>query len=168
MRRALFVCLTFLCSVALWSQTSATSSVPISVRIPGSITLSARIVPVSIAVSRGAQEEFGVPITVSWNLDPREVPGFRVDAYFSNQQAALVETNSGVGISAGDLLARCGGDYLPFDSSGSVTLFRTAILSDSRRGQQQETLSLKVADRTLATLRDGTYQGVLTLEVRNY
>jgi hypothetical protein len=125
-------------------------------------------VPVSVKVAGGAQEEFGVPVTVSWNVDPREVPGFRVNAYFSDQAVALLEPTIGAAIPANELMARWGDGYLPFDANGTVTLFRTAILPDLRRGQRQEMLSLKIVDSALPSVQDGTYQGVLTLEVRNY
>jgi hypothetical protein len=138
-------------------------------RIPGSVTLSLRSVPVSVSVGNGAQQTFSVPLSLNWNLNPAEVPAFRVVVYFSNPQAALMQRDSTQALPAQQLLSRWGrGDFLPFASDSTVTLFRTAILPGMRRGQKQDLLELKIADNAVPALAEGSYQGVLYLEVRYY
>ncbi len=171
MRRAIWVnllAIAFMTGFAV-AQTRSSASVPISLRVPGSISLSLNAVPVSLAVAQGAQREFAAPLTVSWNLNPAEVPGFRVVAYFSDPEAAVVDDSNGASAKATQLRVRWGtGDFLPFASDASTTLFRTSVLSGPRRGSLQQTLSVKFADSALPTLPDGDYRGVLYLEVRNY
>jgi len=160
-----------LCSSSLVSaQVSTTSSVPMSARVPGSISLSLRSTPVSIAVLGGAQTQFEVPFSVEWNLNPSETPGFRVVAYFHDSQAALTDMPSSTSVPTKDVMARWGDSlFRSFDEAGtSLTLFQTTVLPDLRRGQKSQTLQLKIADDALSSLPDGIYQGTLYLEVRNY
>lgn len=170
MRRVILTFLaSLLISLPMFAQLSASAGVPISLRIPGTISLSLQSVPVSIAVNQGSQQTFSIPLSVSWNLDPREVPAFRVVAYFQNSQAALLEPESSTTISASELVSRWGeGQFTPFTSDATLTLFRTTILPDLRHGQNQGALELKIADGVAASLPDGSYQGVLYLEVRHY
>ena len=60
------------------------------------------------------------------------------------------------------------GQFLPFAGDATLTLFRTTILPELRRGQKQDSLELKIADGVAVSLPDGSYQGVLYLEVRHY
>jgi len=168
-RRSVGLLIMAIClSVPVWSQASGLASVPIVLRIPGSITLSLHSTPVNIAVQSGMQQPFAIPLTVQWNLDPREIPGFGVFAYFRDAHAALVEPSTASTITADNILARWGeNQFQPFQS-GDVTLFHTAVLPELRRGTESRTLELKIADQTAAALPDGEYQGVLYLEVRNY
>jgi hypothetical protein len=170
MKRVILVVLTTaLLSSPMLGQLSASASVPITLRIPGSLTLSLRSMPVSVNVASGTQMTFSMPLSVEWNLDPREVPAFRVVAYFQNNQAALVEPASATAIPATHLISRWGqGEFLSFTSDATVTLFRTTILPGLRRGKKQNLLELKIADYAAASLPDGSYQGVLYLEVRHY
>ena len=172
MRRRILAHLLFpvIASVSLWAQTTATASVPISLRIPGSISLSLQSTPVTVAVQGGVQQQFNVPLTVQWNLDPREVPGFGVVAYFRDPQAALVDPSNAASIPASDVLGRWGqGQFQSFHASdATLTLFHTTVLPELRRGSESQTLELEIAKNALAALADGEYQGVLYLEVRNY
>lgn len=168
--RALGVLIATLClSATLWSQTAASASVPIVVRIPGSISISLRSTPVTVTVQNGQQQQFEVPLTVQWNLDPRETPGFGVVAYFRSSDAALMESDSATAVPAGNILARWGeAQFRPFRGDATLTLFHTAVLPDMRRGTTSQTLQLKIADNLVAALPNGEYQGVLYLEVQNY
>ncbi len=170
MRKAILV---FLTSTLMWvpgfGQLATSASVPISLRIPGSITLSLQTVPVDVNIVGGNQRTFSVPLSVSWNLDPREVPAFRVVAYFQNSQSALVEPSSAAAVPASSLISRWGqGEFMPFSSDNTVTLFRTTILPAIRRGEKNDVLELRIADPAASSLPDGSYQGVLVLEVRHY
>lgn len=152
------------------AQTSATSTVPIALRIPGSISLSLRSTPVTVSVENGVQQQFEVPLTVQWNLDPRDVPGFGVVAYFRDPQAALVDSDTDTSVPAGYVMARWGsGQFHPFQASdASLTVFHTTVLPELRHGNESQNLELKIADNATASLPNGEYQGVLYLEVRNY
>jgi hypothetical protein len=124
---------------------------------------------VSVSVGNGAQQTFSVPLSLNWNLNPAEIPAFRVVAYFSNPQAALMQTDSAQVLPAHQLLSRWGrGDFLPFASDSTLTLFRTTILPGMRRGLKDDLLELKIADYALPALAEGSYQGMLYLEVRYY
>lgn len=169
--RALFsILLSLFSSLALWGQVSATATIPMSVRVPGSISLSMHSTPVSIAVTQGTQRQFEIPLSVEWNLDPRETTGFRVVAYFNSPGAALTDFESGISVAATSIVARWGeGSFLPFQHNDSrVSIFSTSVLGDLRRAKQSQTLQVKIADETLAFLPDGDYQGTLYLEVQNY
>ena len=123
-----------------------------------------------VSVQNGQQQQFEVPLTVQWNLDPRETPGFSVLAYFRNSDAALVESDSATAVKAGSILGRWGqAKFQPFRAAdATLTLFQTAVLPDVRRGATSQTLQLKIADELVPTLPNGEYRGVLYLEVRNY
>jgi hypothetical protein len=169
--RVLGLALATVCfSGALWAQTSSTASVPIVLRIPGSISISLQSTPVIVAVQNGQQQQFEVPLTVRWNLDPSETPGFGVVAYFRNSNAALQEPESATAIPASSVMARWGQTRFQSFKSGdaTLTLFRTAVLPDARRGTTSQTLQLRIADDLVPTLPNGEYQGALYLEVRNY
>lgn len=170
MRKAVLVSLFAIVATSLaMAQRSATASVPISLRVPGSITLSLKSVPVSVAVVAGTQRDFTAPLTVSWNLNPIDVPGFRVVAYFADPKTAVLDPSHGTALDATQLLVRWGpGNFLSFASDASPTLFRTSVLSGPRRGNLRQTLALKIADNALPTLPDGDYEGVLYLEVQHY
>ena len=157
-----------LSAIAMWPQVRGTANVPISLRVPGSISLSLQSVPVSVAVRDGSSQPFGVPVTVEWNLDPREVPGFRVVAYFRDPGAALVEASNGTSLKADDVEVRWGPNQPQRFQRGEATLFQTTVVSEQRRGKESQALSLSIADDAGSVLGDGEYQGVLYLEVRSY
>jgi hypothetical protein len=99
----------------------------------------------------------------------REVPAFRVVARLQDGPAALADPATLTAVPATELVSRWGeGEFLPFTSDATATLFRTNILPDLRRGQKQDVLELKITDAAAASLADGSYQGVLYLEVRYY
>lgn len=171
LRRTLLIGVITAClGTAVSAQVSSTASIPIVARIPGSISLSLRSTPVTVTVQGGAQQEFNIPLTVQWNLDPRETPGFRVMAYFRDPGSALVDPVGATSVPASDVLARWGHTpFQPLDANDSAfTLFRTSVLPDRRRGNESQILELKIADPAVITLPDGAYQGVLYLEVRNF
>ena len=170
-RRSLALLMLMLCvACAASAQVSATSAVVITAKMPGSITLSLQSTPVFIPVQNGAQQPFEVPLTVQWNLDPRETPGFGVQAYFLDSGSALVNPSSATRVPAADLVARWGqGSFQPFSSGDAkVELFRTSVLPELRHGNESRTLELRISDPVLSNLPDGQYQGVLYLEVKNY
>jgi hypothetical protein len=172
MRRAtgLLICVLMLRATCMWAQVSASATVTITARLAGSISLSLQSTPVAVTVDHGVQSGFLVPLSVEWNLDPRETPAFGVTAYFRDPHAALSDKVGGNTVSAGQVLAKWGTpSFSPFsDVDGRVQIFDTAVLPGRRRGQRSENLELKIAEDTLASLPDGDYQGVLYLEVRNY
>jgi hypothetical protein len=174
MRRAIgiLICLILsFCATSAYAQLTSSATVTITARIPGSISLSLRSTPVAVAVSHGAQSGFTVPLTVEWNLDPRETPAFSVAAFFREPNAALLNTVTATVIPAENISARWGdqNQFVPFQrTDGTVVLFHTAVLPDLRRDTQSRNLELKIDDIVAAGLPDGDYQGVLYLEVRNY
>ncbi len=152
------------------AQVSASAGVPIRLKIPGSITLNLKEVPVSIAIQEGTQQQFQVPLSVSWNLDPREVQGFRIVGRVANRRAALVNDADGFLVPSSSVLSRW---LLRGESSFASTdedhaLFQMAILPYARRGNEQGPLQLKISDEELQNLSDGNYNGVLYLEVISY
>ena len=155
-------------ALSLWSQTRSSASIPLSLRVPGSISLNLHSVPVLVAVRNGNSQAFQVPVTVEWNLDPRETPGFRVAAYFRDPNAALEEVTRGTNLRADELMVCWGSNQAQHFQSGEATLFQTTVASDQRRGQESQALSLRIADAEASSLGDGDYQGVLYLEVRSY
>jgi hypothetical protein len=161
--------LSFLVAPA-YCQINSSATVVISARLPGSITLSLRSTPVSISVANGAQSRFTVPLSVQWNLDPREVPAFGVIAYFRNPSAALTDSSNGTPLPAEAILAKWGnasfGRFNQVD--GSLPIFHTAVTPNDRRGALSQPLELKISDEAVSSLSNGDYQGVLYLEVRNY
>jgi hypothetical protein len=158
-----------LLSLYSYGQMSASASVPIVLRIPGTITLSLSSVPVSVNVANGSQRTFSVPLSLSWNLNPAEVQGFRVVAYYQDAGAALTDVATSAALPAAALRTRWGqGAYLPFASDATATLFQTSVLPTVRRGEKQDVLELKIDDALVPLLPDGSYQGTLYLEVRHY
>jgi len=168
--RKWFAMMMCLCSLSLWSQVKAMAGVPMSVRIPGSITLSLQATPVSIAVTQGTQRQFEVPLSVEWNLNPVETQGFRVVAYFNAPRTALTDFDSGASVAANQVVARWGeASFQPFQTSDSrLTIFSMSVLGEQRRARQSQTLQVKIADDAVGALPDGDYQGTLYLEVQNY
>src|SRR5437879_5709816 len=65
------------------------ASIGLVAKLPGSVTLTKRMVPVSWMVRTGAQATVMVPVEVSWNLDPRETQSFRVLARFVGEGELL-------------------------------------------------------------------------------
>jgi hypothetical protein len=167
MRRTVLTAAMVVFAVSVWAQ-SRTSSVPISLRVPGSISISLHSVPVLVAVRNGNSQSFQVPVTVEWNLNPQETPGFSIAAYFRDPNAALEEVTSGTSLRADDLTVSWGADQGQLFQSGEATLFQRAVDSGQRRGKESEALSLSIANDVVATVEDGDYQGVLYLEVRSY
>jgi len=169
MRRILVGLSVLLVSLCSHAQLSASASVPIVLRIPGTITLSLSSVPVAVDVANGSQRTFSVPLSVSWNLNPAEVQGFRVVAYYQNAGAALTDAATSTALPAASLRTRWGqGSFIPFASDATATLFQTSILPTVRRGDKQDVLELKIDDALVPSLPDGSYQGTLFLEARHY
>jgi len=169
MRRIFLGISVLLVSLCSQAQLTASASVPIVLRIPGTITLSLSSVPVSVAVANGTQRTFSVPVSLSWNLNPAEVPGFRLVAYYQDAGAALTDPATSTALPAATLRTRWGqGAFVPFASDATATLFQTSVLPAVRRGEKQDVLELKIDDALVPSLPDGSYQGTLFLEVRHY
>ena len=168
MRPIMLVVLLSMVSLASYAQLSASASVPIVLRIPGSITLSLRSVPVSVSLTDGAQRTFTVPLALSWNLNPAEVQAFRVVAYFQDSGAALTNPTTSTALPATKLLTRWGTSaFAPFASDATASLFHTSVF-ENRRGEKQDSLELKIDDAMATSLPNGSYEGTLYLEVRHY
>jgi hypothetical protein len=90
-------------------------------------------------------------------------------ARFQNPEKALTNPDSSMTIATVALEARWTGDeYLPFSSDGIVTLFRKIVTAESRQGTKQRLLQLNLSDKALSSLPDGSYRGVLLIEIRHY
>ena len=90
MRRVILALLASLfITLPMFAQLSASASVPISLRIPGTISLSLQSVPVSVDVAGGSQQTFSIPLSVTWNLNPREVSGLSRCSLFSEFASRL-------------------------------------------------------------------------------
>ncbi len=154
-------------SLPVQGQLNATASITLTARLPSSITVSLHTVPVAVDVAGGVQQTFAIPLSLKWNVDPHEIPGFRIVTYFQNGHAAMVDPVVGAAVSATDMLARWGATpFLPFSPDGTVTLFRLNVEPGLRRGEKNDILELKIVDDAANSLPGGSYRGVLNIEVR--
>jgi hypothetical protein len=140
------------------AQLRAGASIGLVAKLPGSVTLTERMVPVSWMVRNGSQTTVMVPLEVSWNLDPRETQSFRVLARFVGEGELL----------ASAVQARMeGGEFRDFPmKNGQSVLFNVAISARNRQGREQRMMELKIDNAVAASLADGVYRGRLSLEVR--
>ena len=145
------------------------AGITLTARLPSSITVNLHTVPVSVKISDGIQQPFSTLLSVKWNVDPREIPAFRVVATVRNGNAAMKDVSTTTAIPAADLESRWGDkEFVSFDLAATLTLFEMTVEPEHRQGEKQGLLELKVADRAISSLPDGSYQGVLDIEVRNY
>lgn len=160
-----------LSSVAGLAQTGARVSTALSARVPSSVALSVSSAPVLLSVqsSDRVPTEFTLPMHVKWNLNPAEVRGFEIVAYFSDPSSALTHDSQPVSLPASSLLARLGeGDFKPFSpADGRLSVSNVSAANDGRRGERLQLLELKGSSE-LTVIPQGDYRGVLYLEVREY
>jgi hypothetical protein len=150
-------------------QLTAGAAITMTARLPSSITLNLKSIPVSINVADGTQQPFSAVLSMRWNVDPHEVPAFRVVAHFRNAQSALVDPTGTTSIPASDLVSRwTGSQFLPFGADATIILFQMTVEPEHRMGAKRAPLELKIADDQVNSLPDGAYTGVLEIEVRQY
>jgi hypothetical protein len=165
----LLVALLICGSLSGYSQLNARAGITLKARLPSSVTVSVHTIPVEIRVSDGVQQVFSTTLAVKWNVDPQEIPAFRVVASFHDANAALLEPWTSTVIRAGDLECRWGPrEYQRFGADASITLFSATVPPEVRQGEQHHGLQMKIADDRLPSLPDGSYEGVLIIEVRQY
>ncbi len=155
-------------SQAGWAQTSAQASITLIARVPSSVSLSVNSLPVSLSIRAANQfaGDFQFPLQVKWNLNPAEVQGFAVVAYFADPSAALTGSQPG-SLAASSLLARLGpGDFRPFLADGKVSLCNVTAANDGRMGQRVQIFELKNGND--GSVPEGDYHGTLYFEVRQY
>jgi len=162
--------LTCLTTSAL-AQNSASASISLVARLPGSITLSIPVLPVAVTVHDGIESEFTVPLSVVWNLDPRETQSFQVIGHFRDATAALSQRDGQASIPVWDLIMqsnRSEKGRTQILRNAEITLLNLAISTSNRRSEYYQSVKFKIDSEILRTLPEGIYTGVLSLEVREY
>jgi hypothetical protein len=151
----ILVSLTAFSAVVSHAQLQASASVSLSARLPGSINLRQREVPVLITVLDGKQECAASTVDVSWNLDPRETESFRVIATLLSDSPLLSDNL---------LVTVDGNDLRPLSStSRKIVLFNVPIRFNNRQGTQQHLLRFRLADGSAELFK--TYRATLSLKV---
>ncbi len=156
-------------AMAGWAQTSAQASIILTARVPSSVTLSVDSQPVSLSIKASDQPTANVefPLRVKWNLNPAEVQGFEIVAYFADPSSPLINELQPVSLPVPSLLARLGtGDFRPFNSAGRASLTTITVAAEGRQGQRSQVFQLKNSNQ--AAVPDGEYHGVVYFEVRQY
>jgi hypothetical protein len=159
-------------------QLSATATVMLRAVVHGSVTVSARTVPLLLTLdpSDPSRNYTAIPLSIKWNLNVAESQGFQVIGYFANPGAALQNQAAGVTVASSQVLGRmAAGEYRPFSDAneigpagGSLKLFEQSISPGNSRGKRSGMLEMRVAEEASQQLPGGLYEGMLYIEVRQY
>ncbi len=160
------------------AQVSSFAQVRISATLHGRIGVSARSFPVSIPLDSGnpASNHASFPLELNWNLNPMEVRGFEVIGYFATPESALVNAVTDTAVPAAYIQGRWESDrFQRFNEihqvgspGASLRLYSQSISPGRSRGARSGLLELQIDPGLSAELPDGSYRGVLYIEVRHY
>lgn len=178
-RVAHFLCLllliTFSMSEHMVAQ-SASSSVHLVAVVPGWVKLSMDAAQIRLHFEPDVPPSSeSLPLTVTWNVNPRETRGFEVVGYFSHRHAALTSVRTNQQIASSRIQGRYGdGDFRTFTEARGIGVAGASLMLLARHvtegqisGSVSETLQLRL-DPALNDIPAGDYEGILHLEVRLY
>jgi len=153
MRRAFVFLAMITAAVGASGQVRASAAVSLIARLPGSVSLSERVLPVMIRVREGISTPAVIPVKVKWNLDPREAQSFRVKARFRGETGP----ESRAEIRVGD------GEFRSIGGRGEMVLFVVRIGNANRLGEQTKMVEIRMGGTG-----DGDYRGWLELEAEPF
>lgn len=155
---------------------STSATVRLTAFKPSSISVSVHQVPLAFDFQPNiTSPPLAIPVTTTWNVNPMEVRGVEVVAYFADPEHALT-TSESVFIPARYVLGRVNGDpYRPFvesnaigGSGSSLRLFAERISSSNARSTQSGLLEIRLDETRLQDQPTGHYSGILQIEARYY
>lgn len=155
---------------------SASATVRLTAFKPSSISVSVHEVPLAFDFQRsGSNPPLAIPVTTIWNVNPLEVRGVELVAYFADPEHALTTPESFF-IPARYVMGRVNGDsYRPFmesnrigPSGSSLRLFAEAVSSGNSRATRNQLLEIRLDETHLQDRPAGRYSGILQIEARYY
>ena len=155
-------------------------SAPATVRLTAfkrsSISVSVHEVPLAFDFHPSVDNApLAVPVTTMWNVNPLEVRGVEVVAYFADPERALGSPEFAF-IPARYVLGRVdGGPYRAFaedsrlgPAASSLRLLAETVSSANARATRNELLEIRLDETRLHDRPTGRYSGVLQIEARYY
>lgn len=155
---------------------SASAAVRLIAIKPSSISVSVHEVPLAFDFQPNiSNPALPVPVTTSWNVNPLEVRGVEVVAYFADPEHALTSPEAAF-IPARDVLGRVDGSaYRAFDqtnrfgpAASSLRLLSEPISSANRLATRNQLLEIRLNETRLQNQPSARYSGVLQIEARYY
>ncbi len=155
---------------------SASAAVRLIAIKPSSISVSVHEVPLEFDFQPNiSNPALAVPVTTSWNVNPLEVRGVEVVAYFADPEHALTSPEAAF-IPARDVLGRVDGSaYRAFDqtnrfgpAASSLRLLSEPISSANRLATRNQLLEIRLNETRLQNQPSARYSGVLQIEARYY
>jgi hypothetical protein len=155
---------------------SASASVRLTAFKPSAISVSVHEVPLAFDFQPNVvNPPLAIPVTTIWNVNPLEVRGVEVVAYFADPEHAL-STPESFFIPARCILGRVNGSpYRPFiestrigPSASSLRLFTETVSSGNARATRSQLLEIRLDETRLQGRAAGRYSGILQIEARYY
>src|SRR5512142_3227905 len=136
MRQALYITLllSLPCIAAAQRGPTATASIALIARLPGSVTLAQDAYPIDFVVSRGTADPISISVPFRWNLDPRQNQPFQLLARFDRNQPSTQTIQLSIDRHT----------FRPLTSSGQLVLLNRPISPATRQGQEQLTITLSL------------------------
>lgn len=155
---------------------SASATVRLTAVKPSSISVSVHQVPLAFDFQPNmSNPPLAVPVTTTWNVNPLEVRGVEVVAYFADPEHALSSAVFAF-IPARYVLGRVdGSSYRPFGESNglgpsgsSLRLLSETVSSANTRATHNQLLEIRLDETRLQDQPPARYSGVLQIEARYY
>jgi hypothetical protein len=155
---------------------SASATVRLIAVKPSSISVSVHEVPLAFDFQPNiTNAPLALPVTTTWNVNPLEVRGVEVVAYFADPEHALTSPEAAF-IPARNVFARVDGSpYRPFDQTNrfgpagsSLRLLSESISSANRLATRNQLVEIRLDETRLQDQPPGHYSGVLQIEARYY
>jgi hypothetical protein len=155
---------------------SASATVRLTAFKPSSISVSVHEVPLAFDFqSNIVNPPLAIPVTTIWNVNPLEVRGVELVAYFADPGHALTTPESFF-IPARYVMGRVNGNsYRAFlesnrigASASSLRLFAETVSSGNARATRNLLLEIRLDETHLQDHPAGRYSGILQIEARYY
>ncbi len=155
---------------------SSSATVRLTAFKRSSISVSVHEVPLAFDFHPSVNDApLAVPVTTMWNVNPREVRGVEVVAYFADPEHAL-SSSEFTFIPARYVLGRVdGGPYRAFAESNrvgpagsSLRLLSESISSTNTRATHHQLLEIRLDEPSLHDRLTARYSGILQIEARYY
>ncbi len=157
MRHAVYIALLLSVPVIADAQRAptATASIAIIARLPGSVTLAQDTFPIDFVVSGGSTTPISISVPFRWNLDPRQTQSFQLVAHFGSHLPWIENIQASTD----------GRTFRALTRSGQLVLINRLISVTNREGQEQLTFTLFL-NLVENPLPDGQYHALLRLDAR--